>query len=246
MTITRSDIVAQHFTLDEGVRAEIEALRAAGELGDGYRTEPRCHVCCEVESKDLVNKLIAAGLTNREIVESCDAINARRGNGRLIGARNVWVHRREHFNIDKPAAAVVRKIMERRAEEANIDHINGVGHAITPYAVLETVEVLGYQQLTSEGAEPPSIKETIDAAAKLHELTNRDAGARKMADLLYTMDRIISAAQKYVPEAMHEDFLAEVEGREVHHVLTERVHDKAEQVIREFTPKATMDEGDEI
>ena len=32
-------------TLDESVRAEIEALRASGELGDGTRTEPRCHVC---------------------------------------------------------------------------------------------------------------------------------------------------------------------------------------------------------
>ena len=126
--------------------AEIEAARASGELDTP--TGPRCYVCCESESKKLVNSLLAAGLTNREIVECCEDINNRRrgkGDKRIINARNVWTHRRTHFDVDRPAMAVYREIMERRAEEANQDYINGIGHAITPYAVLETVMVKGYK-----------------------------------------------------------------------------------------------------
>ena len=245
---------SQQMTLDQSVLAEIEDMRARGQLGDGTRTEPRCHVCCEVESRELVNKLIAAGLTNREIAESCDAINMRRqdrGDERTIGARNVWVHRREHFNIDKPAQAVAREILERRASESNRDHINGVGHAITPYAVLETTMVKGYQRLTDDAADPPSIKETMDSAVKLHEMTSKDSSQRRMADLLFKMDRIITAARAFVPEDKQADFLAMVEGRDVSaktpiDQVAESVHVSATKAIREFTPPVALDDGDEI
>ena len=255
---TRSTLLnrQQQLTLDESVMAEIEALRASGELGDGTRTEPRCHICCEVESKDLVNKLIAAGLTNREIVESCDSINARRRDAsdeRIIGARNVWQHRRLHFNVDKPANAVLREILERRAEETSRDHINGVGHAVTPYAVIESTMVRGYQErIANDQADPPSVKETIDAAKILHELTSKDAGTKRMADLLFKMDRIINAARMYVPADRQDEFLAMVEGRQTGAAPTpidrvaESVHQDAEQVIREFSPPTHMDEEDEI
>ena len=257
MTSTRSRLLSHgQLTLDESVRAEIEALRANGELGDGTRTEPRCHICCEVESKELVNKLIAAGLTNREIAESCDAINMRRKDAedeRLIGARNVWWHRRAHFNVDKPAMAVMREILERRAEEANRDHINGVGHAVTPYAVIESTMVRGYQErIANEAADPPSVKETLDAAKVLYELTSKDAGTKKMADLLFKMDRIINAARQFVPADRQDDFLAMVEGRPVGgrptpiDQVAESVHQTAEKAIREFTPPTRVDEEDEI
>lgn len=235
-------------TLDEATRKEIETLREEGLLGDGMHTEPRCYVCCEVESKDLVNKLLAAQLTNREITESCRAINQRRASNddkRIIGARHVWYHRINHFNVDAPAQAWARKIVERQAEAANIDHINGVGHAITPLAVLEMVMAKGLQQAIEE-ERIFSTKETMEAATKFQELVHRDAGTRKMADLMFQMDRIISAAQKYVPVEEQEAFLAAVEGREPLQVLSERVHQKAERVIREFTPDRTLDERDEL
>src|SRR5512139_818879 len=108
-------------TLDDRVAAEISQLRADGDLDYDYN-HARCHVCCESEAKDLVNKLLAAGLTNREISEACGGINARRqqrGDERMIGPRNVWNHRRLHFNIDRPVQAAYRTIFERRAQEAN-------------------------------------------------------------------------------------------------------------------------------
>ena len=50
---------------------------------------------------------------------------------RIIKSRNVWKHRCEHFNVDKLIQASYREIIERRANEINRDHINGIGHAVT-------------------------------------------------------------------------------------------------------------------
>jgi hypothetical protein len=246
--ITRSDIANKGLTLDESVVAEIERLRAEGELGDGYKTVPQCYVCCEVESRELVNKLIAAGLTNREIAESCAGINSRRSldkDKREIAARNIWYHRKNHFNVDEPALALYRDILERRAEEQQKDHLNGIGHAVTPYAVLETVMTKGYS-LVTDPLVPITIKETMDAATKLHELTNRDAGQRQMAEVLATMNRIISAAQKFMDPTKYEDFVREVEGRGPMQVLTERIEDQATQAVKEFVMPTKVDERDEM
>lgn len=236
-----------HVLLDKVVQEEIDALRAKGELGDGYRVVHQCYVCCEAESRDLVNKLIAAGLTNREIIESCGGINARRkiaGDTRIIGGASLYTHRNEHFNVDKPAQAVLRRIIERRAAEQDRDYINGIGHAVTTYGVLEAIMVKGYAQVADENTQI-SVKDTILAATKLDELTNRDAAQQGMAEVLVKVDRILRAIREVVPEEYHEAILAHVEGRGTSPTaaIAESVVPAA---IKEFTPDVRMDEGDEI
>jgi hypothetical protein len=248
---TRTRAVDDHLILSDAVRDEIERMRAAGELGDGYRTVQSCYVCCEVESRDLVNKLIAAGLTNREIAEACGAINMRRadaGDERIIKARNIWVHKTQHFNIDKPAQAVLREIAERRATEQNRDFINGIAHIVTPYAVLESAMAKGFAEITDENTEI-GVRNTILAATKLDELTNRDASQRKVADLMWQVDRIITAIREVVPEEYHQAILDRVDGRVAPTPVTaiaEHVTETAEAAIREFTPQAKVDERDAL
>jgi hypothetical protein len=251
--LTRQNIVRRNSTLDDTVAKEIERLAAEGELDpDIYKTSRRCYICCEKESQDLVNKLIAASLTNREITQACESINARRaltGDDRIINSRIVYKHRQNHFNIDKPSQAVYRAIAERRAAEANLDTVNGIGHHITTYAVLESMMVKGYQALTDEIAPPPTYKETMEASVRLHEMTNRDAGQRKMADLMSTMGRIIDAAQRFVPAENRDAFLAMVEGRtEERAGITQAITEKVAETtaIKEFAPSMTMDPDDEL
>lgn len=233
-------------TLTASVLAEIERLRSEGQLNLDT-VEPRCWVCCEVESRDLVNKLLAAGLTNREITDACAGINSRRqaaGDDRIINARNVWQHRRAHFNLDDPAQAVYREIAERRAEEVSRDYINGIGHAVTPYAVLETAMVKGYKLVTDPNTEV-NVREAMEAAIKLHEMTSRDAGQRRMADLMFEMERIISAIREVVPQQYHAEILARVQGKEI---SSKDNHFPAEgsPSIKEFTPAAPADEDDDL
>lgn len=245
--ITRSEIEARHLTLTQSVLEEIEALRRSGQLGDPL-TEPRCYVCCEAESRNLVNVLIAKGLTNREIVECCSGVNERRRekqDGRIVNAYGVRYHRRHHFDAQKPSQAAYRKIVERRAEEVSIDHINAIGHAVTPLAVMETTMVKGFENLINAET-TVSVKETMDAASRLHEITAREASQRKMADLMYMMDRIISAAQEFVPPDKHEAFLSLVEGRAVGPMqqITESAHQVAPEAVRDFAPKTLRDDDD--
>lgn len=244
--LTRDEIARDRFTLPQAVQREIEELRHSGELGDGTKTEPRCYVCCEAESKKLVNKLLAAGLTNREIAESCEFINKRRqavGDDRLIDARGVWYHNREHFKLDDPVRAVYRSITERHAEQANIDHINGIGTGVSPYAVLHVAMVKGFADIAA-GNTPVSVRDTMAAATKLHEFTTADAGQKKVADMMNMMDRIITAAQYFVPQDKYEDFLTMVEGRVEAPMaaLTEKVHETAQAAVREFAPHSTRDD----
>lgn len=238
-------------TLKQTVRAEIRALRASGELGEG-QLRPRCYVCCEAESRDFVNKLLAAGLTNREIAEACEYINARRekdGDDRLIKTRNVWVHRTQHFNVDKPVQAAHRAILERRAKEAGKDYEEGVGTAVTAYAVHEVAMAKGYAHLTDDET-TVTVTEALKAARDFHEMTSKDSSNRKMSDVLYELDRIITVIQRVVPPQYHDAILAGIRGKELPgtavHEIVEEVHEVGRKAVREFTPTQKIADEDEI
>jgi len=244
MTLSQDDIEERRLTLNAAAMAEIEAARANGELEVQGVSKARCYVCCEAESLNLVNALIAKGLTNREIVETCEGINERRreaGDTRIIGPRSVRTHTSYHFNVQKPAQAAYRKIIERRAEEANLDYINGVGHAVTPYAVVETAMMKGFEHIVAEDT-TVTVREALDAAARLYDMSAREAGQRKMANLIYDLDRIVRAAQDFVPEDLQEAFMARVEGRPMTNVIEAAVEPAP---VREFIP-ARHDDGDEF
>lgn len=229
-------------TLSNAVLAEIEEARVDGKL-EFYHRRTRCYICCETESADLVNKLLAIGKSNREIIEALASINAHReeaGDKRLITAYGVAYHRRWHFNIDNPVQEAYRRIVERRAAEANLDVINGVDNIVTEYAVMETIMTKGYASVVSEET-PVSVRETMDAASRLHEMSAKDASTRKMADLIYMFDRIVRAAQEFIPDELQEAFLARVEGKSVIAALEEN----RTPSVREFVP-ARHDEGDEF
>jgi len=244
--LSKEEIVNRQLTLTDAAIEEIERLYASGELGQGYRTVAQCYVCCEQESRELVNRLIACGLTNREITETCNFINNRRrdaGDSRIINAKSIWNHKRNHFD-----QSFVREIIERNAAKANIDHVNGIGHAITPYAVQETVMVKGFTQMMGENR-AVSIKEMMDASKQYYEMTTRDAGQRKMADLMYRMDRILTAIWNVVPQEYHSEILRVVEGgdgRQPMEKAIDAVHEQASKAVREFTPQMKMDENDAL
>jgi len=242
MSISREQIEAGQLTLSQAAFAEIEKSIAEGPRPP--RNAEKCPVCCEVESRDLVNKLLAVGMTNREIVDTCSAINERRfakGDDRAINAKAVWWHRRDHFNVQNPAKAIYREIVERRAEEANRDHINGIGHALSVLAALETTMVKGYSRMVEDNT-VVTVKEMILAATQLHMMTS-DTKQARMSDLLYRLDRIISAAQQFIPPEHHAAFAAVVEGRGLPGAPTQVLPPQKNQPFREFS--AADDDDDD-
>lgn len=243
--LTPAEIEARHLTLSQAVIEEIE--RCTAEYAMDPKVEPRCYICYEAESRTLVNKLIADGFTNREIMRSCEGINARRkeaNDDRLINPRGVWYHRKHHFNVDEPAQSIYRGIVERWYAKEGGDFINGVGHAITPFAVLETTMVKGYQQLVDSSAVVP-VKDMLHAATKLHELAQADSQQKRMAEIMYEMDRIINAAQEFVPPENRRAFLARVKGEDYRQDVPKAIPSEVAEV-REFSVQAPVDESDKM
>ena len=56
-------------------------------------------------------------------------------------------HTSRHFPVQQVARATYREILERRAQDNDIDFVKSVATAITPMAFLETVMVKGYETL---------------------------------------------------------------------------------------------------
>jgi hypothetical protein len=139
--------------------------------------------------------------------------------------------------VQNVARATYRQILERRAEENGVDFVEGVTTAITPMALYETIMVRAYETLV-DPATRVDVNTGMIAAARLQELTGRDAGQLKMIDLRQQMDRIVVAAREFIPEELHEAFLARVEGRPT----PTRTIEAPAAGMREFSPPAPQDE----
>jgi hypothetical protein len=114
-----------------------------------------------------------------------------------------------------------------------------VGTALTPIAFYETVMVRAYQTLVDPETRV-DVHTGLIAATRLHELTGSDPKQLRMIDLRLQMDRIVLAAQEFIPEEHHEAFLARVEGRPA----PTRTIEAPAPGVREFSPPAPTDEDD--
>ncbi|MGE5693889.1 MAG: hypothetical protein ACM4D3_01230 [Candidatus Sericytochromatia bacterium] len=113
--------------------------------------------------------------------------------------------------VQNVARATYREILERRAAENAIDFVNGVATAITPMAFFEIVMVKGFQDLVDENTVVHH-RDGARAAAKVHELTNQDAGVQDIAEIYLKQQRIIDTMLEVVPEQYHDEILARLEG----------------------------------
>jgi hypothetical protein len=171
-------------------------------------------------------------------VRSLAADNAKRDERDRVTVDSVRNHCGRHFPIQQAAGAIYREVLERRARENAVDFVAGVATALTPAAYFETVMVKGYETLVDSDT-TVDVNTGMIAAGRLQALIESRASATSMADVLFQMDRLISAAQEFIPAEHHEAFLARVEGR--------RAADRTIEApaIRQFTPKAVKDD-DEI
>ena len=179
--------------INEAVEAQLELLREQGVLE--VRPEPRCRVCRDEQTRVLVNKLLAHGLTLKDIEGVIRPMNRARPARDRISINNIREHRKRHFDIQRPANAVYRAIVEKRAREASIDLENGVGTAVTHLAYLDTMIAKGYETLVNEDT-VISPRDGLDAAMKRNELVRLDAGAVEQARMMAEMDRVISIVKE--------------------------------------------------
>ncbi len=177
---------------------------------DGYRIEPRCHVCRDGEVTQLVNGMLARGTSYAQIVRTVAGVGPEHSKVTIDSVRN---HAARHFPVQSAAKATYREILERRAAQNKIDFVEGLATAITPIAYLETMLVKAFDTLVDDDTHV-GIETGLRAAEKLHRITGDIDPAAELTRIRADVGRIIDAVKATVPQPMWADILRHLEGRE--------------------------------
>ena len=120
-------------------------------------------------------------------------------------------HASRHFPVQNVAKATYREIVERRAQEAQIDFVNGVLTALTPVAFYEVVMNEAFRRLM-DGDVDVSVDTGLRAAEKLQALIDARAGEADMASLRVQVDRIIEVVRTFIPRERWPELQAALRG----------------------------------
>ena len=177
---------------------------------DRFHIEPRCRVCRTDEVRKKVNDLLASGSSYAMIVRALEEENATL-DGHQITLDSVRNHAARHFPVQQVARATYREIVERRAQEAQIDFVNGVVTALTPLAFYEVVMNEAFRRLV-DGDVDVSVDTGLRAAEKLQALIDARAGEADVAGILAEMGRVIEVVRTFIPSEKWPEVQAALRG----------------------------------
>jgi hypothetical protein len=160
-----------------------------------YCPEPRCHVCQNEAIRVQVNEMLAWGWSYTPIVRAVAA------DGHRVSLDSVRNHAKRHFPEQNVATALYREMVERRADQGEIDYENGAGTAITPLAYLEAMMVKGWQSLVRDDTEV-SPEMGLRAAEKLYKAVGVVDPLAEKAKILAEMNRVIAVVKAVLPEPL--------------------------------------------
>jgi hypothetical protein len=176
---------------------------------DRLHLEPRCRVCRNDEVRKKVNDLLASGASYAMTLRALGDDNAAE-----VTQDSIRRHAERHFPVQNVAKATYREIVERRAQEAQIDYVNGVATALTPMALYECVMNEAFRRLV-DGDVAVSIDTGLRAAEKLQALTDARAGEADVVTMRVQMGRVIETVRKFVPREQWPALQARLRGEEV-------------------------------
>lgn len=195
-------------------RLDADLLDRIAELSEDhklyvFRPETRCRVCLS-DANVLVNKMLAHAMTYRDIVRALEPLNDTLPESQRITYNSVWHHAKKHFPIEETAAAVYRRMVEKRAEELGVDPVADIAGALTPLAYLDVTMNKGFQTLIDE-ATTVDVETGLRAAEKLHEITKAGQTESDVGELMLRVQKIVDAVRKHVDEDVWGLILAELE-----------------------------------
>lgn len=223
--------VAKSGRIDKAVEEEILAL-SEDQRVDLFRPAAQCRICQTEGATSVTNKLLSYGATHQDILDVLKPLNLRRPKDEPITLNVIGHHARNHFPLEEAANAVYRKLIEKRAAEAEKDFINGVGGAVTALGFLDVVVQKGYENLVEEDV-IVGVDTAIRAAKELATIeAQRDSNDNDIADVMVKMDQVIKAVRDVVPEEMWDQIAARIQGQSPEdrdqHVIEAEVEDYEE------------------
>jgi hypothetical protein len=193
-----------HDFLDEPVESTQLAARI-----NGVHLEPRCRVCRNDLVRKQVNDLLASGASYAMTLRAL-------GDDSAVGVTSDSIrrHAERHFPVQNAARATYREILERRAQEAQIDFVNGLTTALTPVAFYEVVMNEAFRRLAA-GDVDVSIDTGLRAAEKLQALTDARVGEADVVTMRAQMGRVIEFVREFVPREQWPALQARLRGEDV-------------------------------
>lgn len=162
----------------------------------------QCRVCKDPIIRDLANNLIAHGATIPDILATLDKHNlSLRVQGQPeITKASLYHHRKEHFNIQKPAYAIWRSVQEQHQKIYQQDWETGVGGILNALVYAQVMMMKGFQTL----ADPKYIvtpEQGAWAAFKLDALMARNEDQFDRAQQLAEVGRLVEVVRHFVPDS---------------------------------------------
>ena len=119
-------------TICAGSRKSLSVSEAARDFVDetmeSMESEPQRRICRNDQVRTIVNGLLATGASYAQIVRALGDDNAALDKCDRVTIDSTRNHATRHFPVQQVARATYREIVERRAQEAEIDFVNGGGH----------------------------------------------------------------------------------------------------------------------
>lgn len=235
--------------LEADVRRELASIPDIGQV----KKSQQCRVCMDEPTRVTVNKLLANMLPYIEIHRAIDSsINPLRPKNRKVTYESIKRHAKNHFNIEEPAKALYRDMMERRAAEIATqnrqDGIEGVVTMVNAFGFLDVVAHKGYETLIDEGTRVP-VQQGMDAVIKLHDMTKMTAREQETAELKQQLALIKSAVREVVPQEYWDDIVARIEdgeGRYASSVLDAEVVEDEYADDEPYSPMIEADDDDDL
>lgn len=161
----------------------------------------RCRVCIDPEARRRVNTLLGLAKGDTEIYRAMEDLNAIRRKNQRISAGVIRYHREHHFNIQEPAQAAQRRILEERAREEDLDLLaDGVRNILTARGFLEIVANKGLEHLLKDDTVVP-YEDGVNAQLKLEQIVKADEDAVERA----AMRRDVALIQQAITEEFDEE-----------------------------------------
>ena len=176
--------------VDRPALKEITPVEVGGKKYE-FVSEPRCRVCRDTGIRQLVDSLLANGYTYQDVTRAVTSLNATLPKNKQLTYASIRVHQKRHMPFE---ASAIREIIEKRAQEAQKNFIEGEGTILTPAAYAEVMMVKAHIQLMDEDQKVyPS--EGLAAAAALHRFVSDEQGSLDAAQAVSQLGKIIDAVR---------------------------------------------------
>ena len=193
--------------LEAEISREVATIQAETEV---RLPEGRCRVCQDPESRDRVNRLLAHGMKISEIENLIGDLNNRRKQNNKITHWSLVNHQKRHFNIQDPANAAYRRILERRKSQAAEEFGNAAGNLLTGMAYLDIVAQKGFATLIDEDT-VVDYETGLKAQLKLEEMLRDGAVEEQIAEMRRDVSILQQAVRDVVPAAQMAEILARID-----------------------------------